>query len=137
MTGPHDPATYLFVYGTLKRSFDNPFSKQLQSSSTYIAEGTFPGCLYLVSWFPAAIYIPGSSLSVHGEIYRMKEPGQLLPVLDEYEDVHTDPELSLYIRKTIPVLTSDNRIFNCWTYLYNHSAEGLQQLCSGRFSGPE
>ncbi len=137
MTGHPDPAPYLFVYGTLRRSFENPFSKQLQSSSTYIAEGTFPGSLYLVTWFPAAVYSPDSSLPVYGEIYRMNEPGRLLPALDEYEDVHADPEQSLYIRKMIPVLTPDKRIFNCWTYLYNRSVEGLQQLRSGRFPEPE
>ncbi len=136
MTSYPDPAPYLFVYGTLGRSFDNPFSKQLRSSSTFIAEGTFPGGLYLVTWFPAAVYRPGSSLSVYGEIYRMKEPDRLLPALDEYEDVHADREQSLYIRKMIPVITPDKRIFNCWTYLYNRSVEGLQQLSGGRFPEP-
>ncbi len=137
MTGNPGPAPYLFAYGTLKRDFDNPFSKQLRDASAYISEGTFTGCLYLVSWFPAAVYLPGSPQQVHGEIYRMEEPASLLPVLDEYEDVHADPELSLYVRRVIPVLASDKRIFNCWTYLYNRSAEGLRQLYSGRFTGPE
>ncbi|ODS78127.1 MAG: hypothetical protein ABS46_17390 [Cytophagaceae bacterium SCN 52-12] len=137
MTGQPDPVTYLFVYGTLKSSFPNSFSEQLRNSSAYIGEGTFPGLLYLVSWFPAALYVPGSSRSVHGEIYRMEEPGRLLPILDEYEDIHPDPDLSLYTRKMVPVLAADNRIFNCWTYLYNRSAEGLRPLCSGKFSGPE
>lgn len=137
MTGNPDPAPYLFVYGTLKRNFDNPFSRQLQDASAYISEGAFTGCLYLVSWFPAAIYRPGSPLQVHGEIYRMNDPARLLPVLDEYEDVHADPAQSLYVRSIIPVLSSDKRIFNCWAYLYNRSAEGLQQLYGGRFSGSE
>ncbi len=137
MTATPDQEPCLFVYGTLMKNFDNPFSKRLQSYSDYIAEGTFPGSLYRVSWFPAAVYSPASPLSVHGEIYRMKEPDQLLPFLDEYEEVHADPAQNLYIRRIIPVLASDKRIFHCWTYLYNRSAEGLQPLYSGRFSGPE
>ena len=137
MTGRPDPTPYLFVYGTLKRTFDNSFSKELQHSSIYIADGTFPGHLYLVSWFPGAIYDPESAFSVQGEIYKMEDPGQLLPVLDEYEEIHPDPELNLYIRKTIPIISTDEQIFNCWTYLYNQSSEGLRQIVSGIFSGTE
>ncbi len=135
MTGNPTDTPYLFVYGTLKRGFDNPFSGQLSNTSEYIGEGCFPGKLYLVSWYPGALYVAEAASFVHGEIYRMSHAERLLRLLDEYEEVLPDPGKSLYVRKIVPVLTQDGTTLSSWAYLYNQPAEGLQELPDGRFPG--
>lgn len=128
---------YLFVYGTLMRNSGNPFAEQLRNSSEYIGTGSFPGKLYLVSWYPGAVSLPGAASRVYGEIYRMTQPAPLLQALDDYEEVLPDPEKSLYLRRIVPVSTDDGLSFPCWAYIYNRTAEGLQELPDGRFPRPD
>lgn len=127
---------FLFVYGTLMQGFQNPFALKLGQFSSFVGPGTFPGKLYRVSWYPGAVYLPDNSGTVFGEIYRLTDPETLLPMLDEYEEVHSDPDRSLYLRQIIPVIANNGAIFPCWTYIYNQSAEGLQEITDGKFPLP-
>ena len=127
-------ATYLFTYGTLMQGFDNPFSAKLRSEAEYVGTGRIPGTLYLISWYPGAIYQPGSVSKVHGEIFQLHSPEALLAELDEYEDVFEDEKASLYLRKKIPVTLEDDSMITCWVYLYNQPIGDLQIIHNGRFT---
>ena len=124
---------YLFVYGTLMQGFDNDFAKKLHQFSTYKTNGSFPGMLYAVSWYPGAIYIPDAPKRVFGEIYELSAHANLLPELDEYEDVNEDEKLSLYLRQIVPVTLENGLVMNCWTYLYNQTVAGLEEVENGDF----
>lgn len=127
---------YLFVYGTLMNGFDNPFSAQLAAYSAFAGQGYFPGKLYWISYYPGALYIPGASTYVHGEIYRLRENKQLLTLLDEYEGVSPDVTKSLYLRQITPISTQNGDIIPCWTYIYNQTTEDLQEIADGKFPRP-
>ena len=123
---------YLFVYGTLRRGFSNPYAQVLQQNATWIGKGTFPGVLYQISWYPGAIYTPDSLSKVQGEIYELTQNAdQIVQELDKYEDITA--ENSEYIRDIIPVYTEDGRVIHCWTYLFNQPVNGLQLIEDGYF----
>lgn len=123
---------YLFVYGTLKRGFDNPFAKILEENARYVGNGSFPGRLFRISWYPAAIYEKDSTKRVQGEVYELVQQHEfVLKELDQYEDI--TPENSEYVRTLIEVTTEDGNLINCLVYLYNQPINGLIELESGLF----
>lgn len=123
---------YLFVYGTLKRGFDNPFAKILEENARFVGNGSFPGKLFKISWYPAAIYEKDSPKRVQGEVYELvRQPEFVLKELDQYEDI--TPENSEYVRAIIEVTTEDGNLINCLAYLYNQATDGLIELESGLF----
>ncbi|KAA6440304.1 gamma-glutamylcyclotransferase [Dyadobacter flavalbus] len=124
---------YLFTYGTLMKGFDNPFARILQDASEYDGNGHFPGLLYLVSWYPGAVYLKENPSKVYGEIYRLSEQKELLKQLDEYEDVFENEKDSLYLRKVIPVTRTNGGIIHCWAYLYNQQVHDLPVIPEGDF----
>ncbi|SKC15187.1 gamma-glutamylcyclotransferase family protein [Dyadobacter psychrophilus] len=125
--------THLFTYGTLMRGFDNPFAERLQNNSVYEGKGYFPGLLYLISWYPGAIYDADSVSKVHGEIYRLSTFEAVIPELDDYEDVFEDEQSSLYVRKTVSIIKESGETINCWVYLYNQPVTGLPLIEEGCF----
>lgn len=126
------PNPYLFVYGTLKRGFDNPFAKILEENAHFVANGSFPGRLFQVSWYPAAVHEKDSTKLVYGEVYQLvKQPEFVLNELDKYEDI--TPENSEYVRVIIKVTTEKGEAINCFVYLYNQPTDELVELEDGVF----
>ncbi|MCF0038622.1 gamma-glutamylcyclotransferase family protein [Dyadobacter fanqingshengii] len=126
-------ATYLFTYGTLMRGFDNPFAERLHNNSVFEGTGHFPGMLYLISWYPGAIFDANALSNVHGEIYRLSPQEALLMELDDYEDVFEDENSSLYLRKTVAITKENGGTVDCWVYLYNQPVSGLPLIEEGCF----
>lgn len=124
---------FLFTYGTLMSGYDNAFAERLKNLSEFHDKGTIPGTLYKVSWYPGAVYQKNSGNVVYGEIYRLSNADQLLPELDEYEDVFDDETASLYLRKIVPVTLTDGTILHCWAYIYNQSVDQIEIIDSGDF----
>ena len=124
---------FLFTYGTLMRGFENPFAQRLHSLSTFEGQGTFPGLLYKISWYPGAVYEENSDSQIHGEVYKLRSKEVLLKELDEYEDVLEDETQSLYVRRIIPIRIHDGSMLRCWVYLYNQEIKHLQTIDSGNF----
>lgn len=120
----------LFVYGTLMQQAANPFSEHLRQHSRYIGRGSFPGQLYLVSWYPGAVSDPAALTNVCGEVFQLLQPDLTLPLLDEYED--TAGDTGEFVRKpvTVSVVGQQKR---CWVYLYNFSVEKLVHIPTGDF----
>ena len=73
----------LFVYGTLRSEFDNPYARLLRSQAEPVGPATMPGSIYRVMHYPA--YRPTPAGEVHGELYRLRDPETTLKTLDEYE----------------------------------------------------
>ena len=124
--------TYLFTYGTLKKGFENPFAERLRLTSFFEGEGYFNGRLYLISWYPGAIYDQLETAKVHGEVYRLNGT-EILHALDEYEDVFEDESISLYIRRIVPVTLKNDTVLHCWSYLYNQPVDHLKKIKNGNF----
>ena len=72
----------LFVYGTLRSEFDNPYAQLLRSQAEFAGKATVRGTIYRVDFYPA--YRPEPGGEVHGEVYMLKDPATLT-TLDDYE----------------------------------------------------
>jgi len=108
----------LFVYGTLRSEFDNPYAKLLRSQAERIGPAAVPGSIFRIAHYPG--YRPAPAGTVHGELYRLCDPAATLAILDEYEG----PE---YER----VLVGDS-----WIYQFRTQPDDETRILSGDFCRP-
>ena len=73
----------LFVYGSLRSGFDNPFAKFLHEKAVLIGHATVRGSIYLVGKYPGYRQKPDGI--VRGEVWRMGNAEAVLAILDDYE----------------------------------------------------
>jgi gamma-glutamylcyclotransferase (GGCT)/AIG2-like uncharacterized protein YtfP len=124
----------LFVYGTLMRGFEHPMSRLLSGSAEFLGAAHCHGRLYLVKHYPGLVLsdVPGDV--VHGELYRMNTPQQLLATLDDYEGCGPDfAQPTAYLRQVLPVMLADGTVSEAWTYVYNWRVMESRRIASGRF----
>ena len=125
---------HLFVYGTLMRGFDHPMARLLSGSADFLGEARCLGRLYLVKHYPGLVLSGDPADIVFGELYRLREPAELLREFDMYEacgEGFADP--TEYIRQMLPVVSSTSDIGEAWSYLYNWPVTHLPRIASGRF----
>lgn len=115
------------------KGFENPFAEKVNKHAVFEGNGSFPGLLYQVEWYPGAVYSKESGFTVFGEVYKIQNTPELLQELDEYEDVFEDERVSLYVRRIVPVKLENKRVLDCWVYLYNQPVADLMQIESGNF----
>jgi gamma-glutamylcyclotransferase (GGCT)/AIG2-like uncharacterized protein YtfP len=124
----------LFVYGTLMRGFDHPMAQLLSRSADYIGEARCQGRLYLVKHYPGLVLSADPTEMVSGELYRLRQPNELLREFDMYEACGEGfAEPTEYIRQMLPVTSGDGAVSEAWTYLYNWPVAHLPRIASGRF----
>ncbi|QHV95451.1 gamma-glutamylcyclotransferase family protein [Spirosoma endbachense] len=130
-----DTSTFLFVYGTLRPTFDNAFSQYLRQRAHYMGDGWFPGQLLDLGSYPGAVYDRTSSATVRGTVYDIRKNSEtVLTYLDYYEGVGSEFESPTeYIRAIVPVRCKGTLI-DCWVYLYNHPSEDKTLIESGDYS---
>ncbi len=73
----------LFVYGSLRSEFDNPYARLLRSQADLVGPAEIMGSLFQIGDYPG--YRPEPCGKVHGELYRLHNPAATFRVLDEYE----------------------------------------------------
>jgi gamma-glutamylcyclotransferase (GGCT)/AIG2-like uncharacterized protein YtfP len=123
----------LFVYGTLMRSFDHPMAQLLSRSADFIGEARCRGRLYLVKHYPGLVLSDDPTDVVFGELYRLRQPAELLREFDMYEACGEGfAEPTEYIRQMLPVISGAGTE-EAWTYLYNWPVARLPRITSGRF----
>jgi gamma-glutamylcyclotransferase (GGCT)/AIG2-like uncharacterized protein YtfP len=127
----------LFVYGTLMRGFDHPMAQLLSRSADFIGEARCQGRLYLVKHYPGLVLSDDLTDLVFGELYRLRQPAELLREFDMYEACGEGfAEPTEYIRQMLSVrlaVTLADATAEAWTYLYNWPVTGLPRIASGRF----
>ena len=125
----------LFVYGTLMRGYDHPMARLLSAHADWLDAATCRGRLHLIRHYPGLVLSEGAAAIVHGELYRLHRPAELLREFDMYEacgDGFAAP--TEYIRQTLPVTRADGGVSEAWTYIYNWPVAGLPVIASGRFA---
>jgi len=109
----------LILYGSLRRTEPSFARLDLAAALAYLRPITFPGSLYDLGDYPAAV--PGAG-QVHGELHRLRDP-TIIATLDAFELCRpADPrpydfrtgQGSLYRRQTIIAAGAP-----AWIYLYN------------------
>lgn len=124
----------LFVYGTLMRGFDHPMARLLAGHADFLGEATCRGRLFLIKHYPGLMLSDAGGDFVHGELFRMRVPDELLRELDMYEACGEGfPEPTEYLRELIEVRRADGVTEQAWTYLYNWPVADLPRIESGRF----
>jgi gamma-glutamylcyclotransferase (GGCT)/AIG2-like uncharacterized protein YtfP len=73
----------LFVYGTLRSGFDNPYARLLREQSEFLGPAIVMGSICKMGDYLG--YRPEPKGEVHGELYRLKNPEETFRILDEYE----------------------------------------------------
>jgi gamma-glutamylcyclotransferase (GGCT)/AIG2-like uncharacterized protein YtfP len=123
----------LFVYGTLMRGFDHPMAQLLSRSADLVGEARRQGRLYLVKDYPALVLSADPADVVFGELYRLRQPAELLREFDMYEacgEGFAAP--TEYVRQLLSV-TLEGGATEAWTYIYNWPVTHLTRIASGRF----
>ncbi|MCI4670638.1 MAG: gamma-glutamylcyclotransferase [Bacteroidia bacterium] len=124
---------YLFVYGSLLKQANNIMSAYLSGRSELLGEGLMEGKLFMIDYYPGAIYSSDSIQKVRGDVYKLNEKDSTFQVLDNYEDfIPGDPENSAFIRKIVPIQYED-QVLHCWVYLYNQDYSTYQIIPSGDY----
>ena len=79
----------LFVYGTLRRSFNNTYARRLAEQAEWLGEARVAGRLYKLGQYPGMKLATSGDEWVVGELYRLPDvpelAAQLLAELDDYE----------------------------------------------------
>lgn len=109
----------LFVYGTLRSQFDNPYAQLLRAQSEFVGSATVRGSIYRVEFYPAYKEEPDGE--VHGEVYRLKSS---LAELDDYEGDAFE---------RVKVATSRGE---AWIYRYRGAPPAESRIASGDFCAP-
>jgi gamma-glutamylcyclotransferase (GGCT)/AIG2-like uncharacterized protein YtfP len=124
----------LFVYGTLMRGFDHPMAKLLSGHADFIGEAQCGGRLYRVKHYPGLVLSDTPDEIVFGELYRLRQPAELLREFDMYEACGEGfAQPTEYIRQMLTVTCADGTTEQAWTYVYNWPAAHLPRIASGRF----
>jgi gamma-glutamylcyclotransferase (GGCT)/AIG2-like uncharacterized protein YtfP len=114
----------LFVYGTLRNTYDNPMAQLLRQNSQLVGHGYVPGRLFDLGWYPGATYEPDSTYRVWGDVFAITDE-TILSQLDSYEGIENHPD-DEYARRDVPVQMG-NRQVRCQMYVYLH-ADGQQRI---------
>ena len=123
----------LFVYGTLMRGFDHPMAQLLSRSADFLGEARCQGRLYLVKHYPGLVLSDDPNDIVFGELFRLRQPTELLREFDMYEACGEGfKEPTEYVRQTLAVIR-DGGTAEAWTYVYNWPVTHLPRIASGRF----
>jgi gamma-glutamylcyclotransferase (GGCT)/AIG2-like uncharacterized protein YtfP len=126
---------YLFVYGTLLRSLENPRRRILETCAEFYNLAILKGKLYTASAsYPGARSCKDCDYRVYGEVYVSEKETTIFKSLDRFEGYSRDDQAgSLFIRKKKPVTLPDGSVLNSWAYLYNRSVREEAAIQSGDY----
>ena len=126
---------YLFVYGTLRQTSNGSLHPYLKNRAVFISQAKLPGKLYQIRNYPGAVPSPANNeCLVHGEVYRLLKPAELLRILDEYEECSRHfPKPHEYQRLAASVTLADGKQIQAWVYWFRHPTSGFRQIVSGDY----
>jgi gamma-glutamylcyclotransferase (GGCT)/AIG2-like uncharacterized protein YtfP len=126
----YEPRLY-FCLRNIKTKFFQPlFALSIQRNANFVGEGTIPGILFTLDWYPGAIYEPAHQTTVFGEVFELKN-ADLFPELDAYEGV-TGNDTDEYEKIKVPVRCNE-KVYHCWFYQYRWDVPSDKILTSGKF----
>lgn len=130
MTGENQ---YLFVYGTLRRH--DEMHRLLAHSAEFVGTAVSQSVMYDTGDYPAALPSKHETDKITGEVYLLREPENILRVLDDYEEF--DPQstdTSLFRREQTEVRLQNAMPLKAWIYYYNRRVDGLEKIVSGDYT---
>ena len=119
---------HLFVYGTLKSTFQNKFARRLAREATLLGPARMAGRLFRIRWYPGLRPARESTDWVTGELYRLRMPQRTLAALDRYE-------AKQYRRVRREAVLANGEILWCWVYLWGLPLSEHRRIVSGDWTG--
>lgn len=104
----------------------------LARGADLVSPASFRGRLFVVATYPGAVRSRHAEDIVHGEVYRLRDPG-LLSLLDRYEGCDPCDWQAPFARSLEYVMLAEGASANAWIYLYLRPTEGLERITSGDF----
>jgi gamma-glutamylcyclotransferase (GGCT)/AIG2-like uncharacterized protein YtfP len=116
---------HLFVYGTLRRGFDNLFARKLSEQADFIEPATVGGRIYaLTPDYPGLVLSEDPKDRARGEVFRMHDPTALLPLLDDYEGCGPLSPKPYEFERTLATAVLDRaRQIEVWVYAYRRPVD--------------
>ncbi|MCR9287363.1 MAG: gamma-glutamylcyclotransferase [Bacteroidetes bacterium] len=124
---------YLFVYGTLMANIKTGIANKLHEHSRFLGDGWIKGKLYDLGHYPGLIPDLNSESTVFGHVFELFHPLKTIKILDEYENVGQRFGIENEYRRERINITLENRIVECWAYIYNLSPNNLPVITSGNY----
>jgi gamma-glutamylcyclotransferase (GGCT)/AIG2-like uncharacterized protein YtfP len=103
-------SAHLFVYGTLRRGSKIKIASLFHANSEFLGAGRIQGRLTRSHPHRGVVQSNQPDDWISGEVFRLKDPAKLLPILDEYEG----PD---YKRTKVPVQLDSGKRLRAWMYL--------------------
>lgn len=117
---------FLFVYGTLRSHYNNPYANLLRDNADFIGDAVIKGLLVDVGEYPGLIPTEANVSFVKGEVYELKDSSILLKELDEYEGDE-------YERRRLEVTFNNGEKAESWVYVYKSNLPFRQIIESGDY----
>lgn len=124
----------LFVYGTLRSAFENPYARRLRKQAVLLGPAKMRGRLYSLGAYPGMKPSFEPDDWVIGELYRLDKPPKLLAFLDAYEVC--DPRDGAYRefeRITATAHLVGGRCLAAWVYLYGRPVDRACRISGGDY----
>jgi gamma-glutamylcyclotransferase (GGCT)/AIG2-like uncharacterized protein YtfP len=131
---------YLFVYGTLLDEVDHPMGKFLRQHARMLGPAKMSGQLFYIDRYPGLlIHKNRSGTYIQGQVYKLAHPGQVLKVLDDYEECGDHMRrIAEYRRERHIVQLQRGGSILAWVYVYRHCLRKRLPIIHGdylRFKG--
>ncbi len=126
------PIIHLFVYGSLRQGFNNPFFEFIRNHFSFVGSATVKGTLYDLGEYPAGI--PSETNTILGELYVAKSQADFnwaIAQLDDYEGLHTEEGENSWYRRDIATVTTEQGEFLSWMYWYIGDVSNERIIPSG------
>ena len=123
-------ASYLFVYGTLRKEFLHPVKREIRNDVEWVGTSFIRGRLYDIGSYPGAVRATDNkSVTIKGEILKITHPGKVLRILDQYEGFDpASPENCEYYRDQEVVKLPNGDEIKAWVYWYNFPVKGKRRI---------
>jgi gamma-glutamylcyclotransferase (GGCT)/AIG2-like uncharacterized protein YtfP len=133
-----DGPTYLFVYGTLMTRARGMLGAsqraRLGLKGTSLGDATIAGRLVNLGTYPGLLEPAAAGDVVHGELFRLDRPDEVISWLDSYESVSPEPTPDdEYVRVLTPARLATGEEVMAWVYRYRHTTSDYPAIPSGRW----
>jgi gamma-glutamylcyclotransferase (GGCT)/AIG2-like uncharacterized protein YtfP len=120
-----EPATLVFVYGTLRREGSNHFRME---RGRFVGQARVRGRLYRIDWYPGLVLDSGGGW-IHGELFAVD--AGLLAALDAFEGIAAGEDSGSEYRRIQVVADSDSGAVSAWAWEWVGAVDETRRLPGG------
>jgi gamma-glutamylcyclotransferase (GGCT)/AIG2-like uncharacterized protein YtfP len=133
-----DGPSYLFVYGTLMTRARGMLGAsqraRLGLKGTSLGDATIAGRLVNLGTYPGLLEPATPGDLVHGEVFRLERPDEVISWLDSYEGVSPQPAPhDEYARVRAPAWLATGEEVTAWVYRYRGITAEFPSIPDGRW----